>query len=132
MSQENVAALRESFARFELEGVPAFELFDPDVELINFDSAPVTRPFHGWDGIVAWLSDVSEPFDEFRFELVEVLAHDDERVVTTCRATGDSTTGGPSFELVWGVVWTFRNGKVVRVQGLRTPEEALETAGLRE
>jgi ketosteroid isomerase-like protein len=130
MSQENVAALKEAFARFELEGVPDFEMFDPDVELINFDSFPVTRPYHGWDGIVAWLVDVSEPFDEFRFELVDVLAHDDEHVVTTCRAKGDSRTGGPAFELVWSVVWRFRNSKVVRVQGLRTADEALEAAGL--
>ena len=132
MSEENVAALREAFARFEREGVPDFEAFDPDVELINFDSFPVTRPYHGWDGMVAWLRDVSEPFDEVRFELVEVLAHDDERIVTTCRVTADSRTGGPPLELDWGVVWTFRDGKVVRAQGLRTPDEALEAAGLSE
>jgi hypothetical protein len=47
MSQENVATLREVFARFARDGVPAFEMFDRDVELINFDSALVTRPFHG-------------------------------------------------------------------------------------
>jgi hypothetical protein len=61
-----------------------------------------------------------------------VLADDDERVVTTLRATGDSRVGGPPFELVWGAVWTFRSDKVVRVQGLRTVEEALEAAGLSE
>jgi ketosteroid isomerase-like protein len=122
--------LKEAFARFEADGVPDFEMFDPDVELINFDSFPVTRPYHGWDGMVAWLVDVSEPFDEFRFELLDVLAHDDEHVVTTCRATGESRTGGPPFELVWGVVWTFRNGKMVRVEGLRTADEAFEAAGL--
>jgi ketosteroid isomerase-like protein len=82
--------------------------------------------------MVAWLAEVSEPFDDFRFELVDVLAHDAERVVTTCRVKGDSRRGGPPFELVWGVVWTFRGGKVVRAQGLRTADEALEAAGLRE
>jgi ketosteroid isomerase-like protein len=132
MSEEDVAALREAFARFELEGVPDFEKFDPDVELINFESFPVTRPYHGWDGMVAWLVEVSEPFEDFRLELVDVLAHDDQRVVTTCRVKAESRTGGPPLELVWGVVWTFRDGKVVRVQGLRTADEALEAAGLRE
>jgi ketosteroid isomerase-like protein len=132
MSEENVAILKESFARFERDGVPDFEMFDPDIELINFDSFPVTRPYHGWGGMVDWLVDVSEPFEGFRFELVDVLAHDDERVVTTCRASGKSTAGGPPFELVWGVVWTFRDGKTVRVEGLRTGAEALEAAGLSE
>jgi hypothetical protein len=31
MSEENVAALKEAFARFELEGVPDFEMSDPYV-----------------------------------------------------------------------------------------------------
>jgi ketosteroid isomerase-like protein len=132
MSQENVEALEEAFARLGREGVPDFEMFDPEVELINFDSFPITRPYRGWDGMVEWLVDMSEAFDEFRFELVEVLAHDDAHVVTTCRARGDSKSGGPPFELVWGVIWTFRNGKTVRVQGVRTAEEALEAAGLSE
>jgi ketosteroid isomerase-like protein len=132
MSEENVATLKEIFARYERDGVPDFEMFDPDIELINFDSFPVTRPYHGWDGIVDWLVDMSEPFEEFRFELVDVLAHDDERVVTTCRASGESTAGGPPFELVWGIVWAFRDGKAVRVEGLRTAAEALEAAGLSE
>jgi hypothetical protein len=35
--------LKEAFARFETEGVSDFEMFDPDVKLINFDSFPVTR-----------------------------------------------------------------------------------------
>jgi ketosteroid isomerase-like protein len=130
MSEENVAALREAMARFELKGVPDFEMFDPDVDVFNFDSFPVTRPYLGWDGIAAWLGDVSEPFDNFRFQLIDVLAHDDEHVVTTCRVTGDSRSGAPPFDLVWGVVWTFRNSKVVTVRGLRTADEALEAAGL--
>jgi ketosteroid isomerase-like protein len=62
--------------------------------------------------------DMSEPFEEFRFQLGDLLAHNDDCVVTTCRASGESRTGGPPFELVWGIVWTFREGKTVRVEGL--------------
>ena len=127
-----MAILKEAFARFQREGVPNFEMFDPEIELINFDSFPVTRRYHGWDGMVEWLVDMSEPFDEFEFDLVDQLASDDEHVVTTCCARGKSRAGGPPFELVWGVVWTFREGKVARVEGLRTAEEALEAAGLSE
>ena len=112
--------------------VLAFELWDPDIEVVNFDAFPVTRPYHGWDGMLGWLADISEPFDEFQLELAEVLSHHEEHVVTTLRATGNSRTGGPPFELVWGAVWTLRGGKIVRVEGLRTPEEALEAAGRRE
>jgi hypothetical protein len=73
---------------------------DPEIELINFETFPVTRRYHGWDGVVEWLVDMSEPFDDFRFELV------------------------------WGAVYTFSAGKIARVEGRRTGEEALAAAGL--
>jgi ketosteroid isomerase-like protein len=130
MSEEIVARVRDGFARMERDGVPDLEMLDPEIEVLNFDSFPVTRPYHGLDGVMRWFADVSEPFDDFRFELVEVLADDDERVVTTLQASGKSRAGGPPFELVWAAIWTFRDGRVVRVQGLRTPEEALNAAGL--
>jgi hypothetical protein len=34
MSEENVKLLEEAFARFERNGIPVFELFDPEIELI--------------------------------------------------------------------------------------------------
>jgi hypothetical protein len=52
-------------------------MFDPDIELVNFDSFPVTRPYHGWDGMLGWLADISEPFDNIKLELVDVLANDE-------------------------------------------------------
>jgi ketosteroid isomerase-like protein len=127
---DNVALLRDAFERFAAERTPVFDVMDPEIEIVNFDSFPVQGPYHGWDGALDWFVDMSEPFDDFRFELADVLAHDSDRVVTTLRITGDSRTHGPHFELVWGAVWTFREGKVVRVEGMRTPEEALEAAGV--
>jgi ketosteroid isomerase-like protein len=127
---DNVALLKEGFEQFEREGVPDFNLFHPEVEVINFDTFPVTEHYHGWDGILQWLVDMSEPFDDFRFELVEVLAHDDDNVVATLRISGRSQTGGPDFELVWGAIMTYRDGKLARAEGFREPNEALAAAGL--
>jgi hypothetical protein len=36
-------------------GVPDFERLDPEIEIINFDTFPVARRYHGWDGVVEWL-----------------------------------------------------------------------------
>ncbi len=130
MSEQNVARLKLGFERFERTGVPDFDLFDPEVELINFDAFPLTRPYHGVEGVIAWLTDMSEPFDDFRFELVDVLAYNDHDLVTSLRASGNSKSGGPPFDLTWAAVYSFRDGKLFRVQGLRTAEEALEVAGL--
>lgn len=130
MSGEIVAILREGFDRFQESGVPDFDVLDPAIELINFDTFPVSEPYYGWDGVLAWLVDMSEPFDDFRFELGEVLAHNDEQVVVTFRVRGKSQTGGPDFELVWGGIVSFRDRKIVRVESFRTSEEALAAAEL--
>jgi ketosteroid isomerase-like protein len=128
--EDNVAILRRGFASFGETGSPDPTTLDPELEIINFESFPVTRPYHGLEGLMQWLADISEPFDAFKFELVEVLAHDDEHVVTAVRASGTSRTGGPPFELEWGAIYSFRRGRLVRAEGFRTPEEALLSAGL--
>jgi ketosteroid isomerase-like protein len=130
MSEENVERVREGFAQLERgEGIDV-ELLHPDIELINFDTFPLRRPYRGLEGVGQWLADMSEPFDDFRFELVDVLGHQDEHVVTLLRAAGKSRAGGPPFELVWAAIYTFDRGRVVRIEGRRTPEEALEAVGL--
>jgi hypothetical protein len=47
MSDKNLTTLSEGFERFEREGAPIFDLLDPEVEILNFDSFPVTRPHLG-------------------------------------------------------------------------------------
>ena len=91
MSEDNVARLKLGFERFERTGVPDFDLFDPSVELINFDTFPLTRPYHGVEGVIAWLTDMSEPFDDFRFELVDVGRRPARRLV---RARGHQGLDG--------------------------------------
>jgi ketosteroid isomerase-like protein len=130
VSEDNVAVLKRGFANFAESGSPDPSTLDPELEIINFESFPVTRPYHGMEGLIQWLADISEPFDGFKFELVEVLAHDDEHVVTAVRASGTSRTGGPPFELEWGAIYSFKGGRLVRAEGFRTPEEALLSSGL--
>jgi ketosteroid isomerase-like protein len=131
-SRENVEVLRDAFETFAREGVPNFEFLDPDLEIVNFAEFPVTKPYRGWDGALDWLVDMSEPFEDFNYELAEVAGEVGDHVVTTLRIRGASRTGGPEFELVWGTVWTFRDGRVVRIEGFRTKDEALEAVGLSE
>lgn len=128
MSEENVAILRRGFAAFGEDGTPDLSTIHPEVEIINFDSFPVTRPYRGHEGLMQWLADISEPFDDFEFGLVEVLAHEDDWVTVAVRAAGTSRVGGPPFRLEWGAIYTFRDGRLVRAEGFRTPTEALAAA----
>jgi ketosteroid isomerase-like protein len=127
---ENTETVRRGFDAFSGSGEPDWETLDPDVELINFETFPVTRRYRGHEGVIEWLTDMSEPFDEFRFELVDVLGEQGDNVVGSLRASGKSRTGGPPFNLEWACVYTFRNGKAIRIEGFRTSEEALAAAGV--
>lgn len=129
MSEQNVAIVRREFRAFGERGSFDVDAIHPEIEIVNFDSFPVTRPYRGLEGVAQWLADISEPFEGFRFELVDVLAHEDDWVAARVRATGTSRTGGPPFELEWGAIYTFRDDRLIRAEGFRTTEEALAAAG---
>lgn len=50
MSEENVAILRRGFATFGDQGTPDLGMLDPEIEIVNFDSFPVTRPYTATTG----------------------------------------------------------------------------------
>jgi ketosteroid isomerase-like protein len=71
-------------------------------------------------------------FDDFSTDLVDVIHADDERVVVEIRDGG--RVKGSDAE-VWNRyfdVWTFREGKAVRMSAHTDQKRALEAAGLRE
>jgi hypothetical protein len=59
--EDNIAILRRGFASFGETGSPDPSTLDPELEIINFESFPVTRPYHGLEGLMQWLADISEP-----------------------------------------------------------------------
>jgi ketosteroid isomerase-like protein len=63
---------------------------------------------------------------------VESMLDADDRVVVigTMEAVGE-TSGAPS-TIRFGQVWTFRGGRVARIDGYYDPRAALEVVGLRE
>jgi ketosteroid isomerase-like protein len=129
VSEANVALVENWFQALAGSGELDLESFDPAIEVHNFDTFPITKPYFGREGFVQWFLDMSEPFEDFRFELVRIVGSTDESVAFECRAAGKSHTGGPDFDLVWGgVVWV-RDGQAFRIEGFRTADEALAATG---
>jgi ketosteroid isomerase-like protein len=83
------------------------------------------------DGVTDWLSDFAEAWDSYEME-VERLIDVGDRVVSLfrIRAVGDGS--GVSVERGDGMVWTFRDGKLARLDYFNHQADALEAAGLRE
>jgi ketosteroid isomerase-like protein len=75
-----------------------------------------------------FLAEWSRVFD-WEYE-VESMHDAGDRVVTIVSQRGRTKSAGPAVEMCNGLVWTLRNGKILRVQNYADPREALRAAGL--
>ncbi len=136
MSQENVELFRrfnEAFNRGDLEGAIALVDPPPEFEFVPFgvfdpDLAAVQR---GPEGLRRVAEVFWGEFDDPHVELLELIdAGDQVFASATFRGRGKHSGAETSWDL-WGV-WTVRDSRLVRWQGFRDRDAALEAAGLRE
>jgi ketosteroid isomerase-like protein len=74
-----------------------------------------------------WLS-VWENYSNEPEEFIEV----DEQVLVLAREGGRTKTGGVEVEILSATVWSFRRGKVLRVEAYQDGAKALKAVGLSE
>ena len=137
MSEENVEIVREAFDQKARRDKRVLEVYDPNVEM-DFSESPFAD-FMTTSGRRRGIGEVQRAFRDWydAFENVEtdvdelIDAGDHVIVVFTYRSTGRASGAEVAWKRMAGL-WTFRNGKVVRVAWLRTREQALEAAGLSE
>ena len=75
--------------------------------------------------LVRWLSS----WEEWRVEPEDFIASRDH-VVALCRYTGRGKGSGVDVDTHGAHLWTFREGRAIRLKIFSTPERALEAAGL--
>jgi ketosteroid isomerase-like protein len=132
MSQENVEAIRRVYegVSARLETPP--ELFDPEYAFDNTEVWPDIAEVLGFEAAQKAMREYWETFAAYRVEIEEVIHADDGRVVNAVRDGGRMR--GTDAE-VWNRffhVWTFRDGRIVRLSVHTDRGRALEAAGLRE
>jgi uncharacterized protein len=130
MGAENERPVRrfaDAITRYDVDAAVA--VCDPEIEFLSV-LAVSGRAYIGHDGIRQYFNDVASAWEEWRVEVHRVAAARDDRVaiVMTMHARGKESGAGIS-ELT-GHVWTLRQGKLLRNQPFRDPEQALRTAGL--
>jgi ketosteroid isomerase-like protein len=138
MSQENVETVQrvhDALTRRDSGSVLA--LYDPEIEM-DFSNSPfadfiqqgrirrhegLRRAFRAWYD--AW--------EEVEADLDELIDAGGDQVISvfTYKGRGRVTRVEVEWKHMAGV-WTIREGKVVRVDWLRTRDQALEAVGLRE
>ena len=137
MSQENVETVRRIYeAALRRDAATVLALYDPGVELDASRIGVSMHPsggdaYHGHDGLRDLFRDWHEAWGKIEYDYEELIDAGEEVVAVVSRhARGRAS--GVEVERPFALLWTLRDGKVIRVVWYLTREEALEAAGLRE
>jgi ketosteroid isomerase-like protein len=82
---------------------------------------------HGRDRLLVYFEELQEAFDGIVFEPVEIVEVG-ENVLVEARMSGKSRGGGVPTEMTLAVLYTLRDGKVVRGREYASPDEAIVAA----
>jgi ketosteroid isomerase-like protein len=129
MSQEQVRVVYEAMASFGRTREFG-SLLAPDATIVNAPGSPFTVGGSGPLGVREWLRDVDEAFEEWELRADEVIEGAEDKVVVPGHAWGRGRGTGVEVEMELNVVYTVENGKIIRIEGYYTRDEALEAAGL--
>ena len=130
MASENVATVRrfvDAFNRRDFEST--FADADPEIELHEWPSAPGARTYRGHDGVLEAMNEWFETWEWMRVEIVDISEIGD-RVFFTLHQRAKGKSSQIEVELTSYNVYTFRDGKVIRLELFTEREPALAAAGL--
>jgi ketosteroid isomerase-like protein len=130
VSEENVEIVRRVFVELNPSLELRRELIHPDFELdLTDNGGPVVQ---GFDAAQETMREYWEAFEDFHYEIEEVIHADEERVVASVRDGGRMKGSGAEVWTRFFDVVTFRGGKIVRLSAHLERNRALEAAGLSE
>jgi ketosteroid isomerase-like protein len=130
MTPHNVAIVRtwtDAFNRRDFDSL--IEDLDPEVELHEWPAAPGARTYRGPEGIRKALDSWFEAWEWMEVE-IEDLVEAGDRVLVTLHQRAKGKVSAIEVEVDTFNVYTFRAGKVFRIQLFTEREPALEAAGL--
>jgi ketosteroid isomerase-like protein len=107
------------------------ELLAEDVEWVNPHDAVEPGTRRGADEFNRAIASVFATWDEVRFDTERVIDNGDQ-VIALGELCGQLHASGMAVRAAHGQLWTFRGGRVARMQWFNTHREALEAAGQSE
>jgi len=135
MSRENVEIVREMWAAYVRGDFRAsLDAYAEDTVWDDTKYRPDGAVHMGREAVrnlVANWREAWEP-ESYEVELERVDEAADGRVVAVLRESGRGAGGGVEFTNRWAQISTLRSGRIAQTTVYRTPDEALEAAGLSE
>ena len=132
MSQENVEIVRatiDSINRRDLD--QALEAAHEDFEADWSNSiAPHGGVYRGRERVRELFEAFLEAWEEFRWDLQEIIEVDEARVVVVNRVRGRGRGSGVEVDATGAQLWTITGGEVRSVKLYQSKADALEAVGL--
>jgi ketosteroid isomerase-like protein len=125
MSQENVELVRRFLEAFNETGEFSEELLDPDVAFVIDPASFVAGTYRGHDGVRTLLRLTAEVFDEFRYELDELIDLDDA-VLALIRMRVRGTQSGAVGTQEGALEFRFNEGRIVLYRSYLRRQDGLE------
>lgn len=132
MLEENIKTVRQAYEWVTVHHELNRDLLHPDFEFDATEVAPDAGGQLGFEAALEFLQGYWETFDDFRVEIEAVIYADETRVVTHARDDGRMRGSDSEVRNYYFQVFTFREGKIVRISIHADKERALEAAGLPE
>jgi ketosteroid isomerase-like protein len=130
LSQENVELVRAMLKAWTESGFPAMaEFAHPDFEMRQMAQHFLSGTYRGADATKS-MTDFIRHFEDFGAEVEDVIDAGDDRVVVAVREHGRPRGGTVEMEQLFGVVYTLRDRKVLRMEWFDSPAAALRAVGL--
>jgi ketosteroid isomerase-like protein len=132
MSQENVKIVRRSVAAFNEGGIEAVaEFAHPEIEFQEPPSQPAPRVGRGLQETRDTFESFDEAWQEHQSEIKEIRELPEDEVLLS---TVEHFRGRDGMELDAGcwTIYTFREGKIIKLRPFWDRGQALEAAGLSE
>jgi ketosteroid isomerase-like protein len=131
MSQENIEAFHRIYDMWHARRRLGPDLLDENVDWVNPHDAVERGTRRGINSFNDALASVFDAWETVRFETEGVLDYGDD-VVALGQVRGRGRGAGIEVARPHGQLWTFRDGKVIRMRWFHSHSETLEAAGLPE
>ena len=130
VSEENVEIVRRGLEHFLATGEPDWDTTDEQVEIHDHD-IPDRGEYLGAAGVRRWLEDWGAAWAEWSLEPEEFIDAGD-RVVVVAHLRARGRDSGVEVDRQDGLVYTMRDGKLVRLDYYGSRGQALDAVGLSE
>jgi ketosteroid isomerase-like protein len=125
-NEEPVRGFADAITRDDVDA--ALAVCHPEIEFISL-LAVSGRAYIGHQGIREYFDDVRAAWDEWRVDVHDVAAASDGRVAIVMTMHARGRESGAALSELAGHVWALRDGRLLRNELYREPEEALRSVG---